>query len=212
MQKRFFAGKIISGLVGAAMFLSSCFSYEKANLNSINEVNNSGLFGVPSQKATFEEVVKGVEGPLEAHLTANYFLTYIPEDIGEERTRESVRENFEDRTGNCFDYATFVAGLIYDDGYSPFILSLKGKNSELHAVFLYLTENGYGVAGEGYISPTFHKTSTIEKLIEIYNERHSTDYDRYFVMDLDETYGHEAWFEGEGTLRPNRRNNYIRIE
>lgn len=139
------------------------------------------------------EVIKNIRDIRDAELYCTKMLHYHPDNIlyGEEDYWASFKQTNLQKIGDCDDGAIAAASLLYDDGFPPYFLVLKGK-SGCHMVFLYKDEEGrYGSIGISEKDNQRPKSRKISDLIKKLGE-----YDSYTIYDGSEIFPEAIYNEG----------------
>jgi len=110
---------------------------------------------------------------------------------------ESFKDNYKKKKGVCLDYATCAAALLWDNGYPPLILALKG-NSFDHSVFLYKKDNKFGTLGESPMKPIY---STVEDLVKDFPLEYGIQFDEYTIINLNDKFQNLEWINGKVNLQ-----------
>ncbi len=139
---------------------------------------------------SWKEVIRKIKTPEEAQRYLDVHFRY--ENEGK---YESFKLNHKDREGVCFDYALAAAALLRDDGYPSTILELTGDGPD-HTVFLYKKGEKYCVLGN---TPLMEGCRNMGVLIKVLNARYNTNFDSYFVFDMEENHG-TRWISGRNVL------------
>ena len=222
----------IFALAGSILISSGC-SYKTLLPDSIKPVRPiiqrpiKELLNKPQMdysKLIWQEAIEHVQLPVKAQ---NYLDNHLSEDEDEANAKfdiwvpgiiykggiigETFKHNHKKRKGICLDYATSAAALLSDNGYPPLILDMRNRTKR-HSVFLYKTEEGFSALGN---TPMFQSYATVEDLVKDFAEMYGKDYDfdKYFVVNLDDNHKNREWISGNINLMKNMpANKYIRIK
>ena len=137
-------------------------------------------------KLDWKEVIKKISTPEEAQYYLNTHFKYENEG-----RYESFKLNHRDGKGVCFDYALAAAAILRDDGYPSTILELTGDSVD-HTIFLYKQGENYHVLGNTPLASGFRDLGV---LITILNARQGTNFDSYFIYDMEANHG-ARWIGG----------------
>jgi len=155
-------------------------------------------------KLTWQEAIEHVKTPKQAqdYLYKNFEIDFKELmwsfnflGINFFTKGETFKYNHTRRKGICIDYATAAAALLSDDDYPPLMLHMKCDNRrDMHVVFLYKTEEGFGALGMTPEKP-IHKT--IDSLVTALGE----EYDHFSIVNLDKNYKNREWIDGDIDLQ-----------
>lgn len=189
--------------------LSLVYDYKpkKAYSQEIEQIDYS--------KLTWQEAIIRVKTPRQAQ---HYLNTHFEIDFKELMWSfnflginfftkgETFKYNHTRRKGICIDYATAAAALLSDDSYQPLMLHMKCENKrDMHVVFLYKTEEGFGALGTTPEKPMY---KTIDELVKSLGE----EYDIFSIVNLDENYKNREWIDGDIDLQGSQIKKWEKIK
>ncbi|MEW5896357.1 MAG: hypothetical protein AB1668_01580 [Nanoarchaeota archaeon] len=141
-------------------------------------------------KLSWQEAIAAVKTPEQARDYLDRHLTYEP--ATSLRSFAAIRK---DGRGSCFDYSLVAAALLSDNGYKPSVLMMGLSNTApIHAAFLYRTPEGYSALGN--LSCCRNNYSTVSDLVKAFAKYSGINFDRYYILDLEQTFPKGEWLTG----------------
>lgn len=127
--------------------------------------------------------IKEISTPEETEEWLENVLTYKHDDelYGKADYWASCASTYQQRAGDCDDYAICAAAILHDDIEEGYIITLSSDESA-HAVFAYRTNTGWGVISDGRSQFRLPSFSSLHEALwsSLY-----PNYSRYSVYDYD---------------------------
>ena len=154
----------------------------------------------PYKELNWKEAIQQISSPKEAQEYLDTYISYDYETV-KKGTNDSIHSfeiNYNDKKMICSEYANAAAALLEDDGYTPNALYLCYSNSlDGHAMYIYKKSAGFGAIGN---TPLEAKYKNIPELVRGFNKKYHKTYNKYMLVDLNETYPNHMWVEGDKKL------------